>query len=48
MLDVPSVAIGQCSLLNERAVDWDQPHAPPPAFAATVNLSRRSFLVAGA
>ena len=48
MLDVPSVTIGQRSLLNERAVDWDQPHIPPPALAATINLSRRSFLVAGA
>ena len=48
MLDLPSVAIGQRSLLNERAVDWDQPHVPPPALAATMNLSRRSFLVVGA
>ena len=48
MLDAPSVAIGQRSLLNERAVDWDQPHVPPPALAATMNSSRRSFLAAGA
>jgi hypothetical protein len=48
MLNVLSVAIGQCSLLNERAVDWDQRPVPPPALAATMNLSRRNFLVAGA
>ena len=48
MLDVPSVAIGQRSLLNERAVDWDQPPVPPPALAATMNLSRRNILLAGA
>ncbi len=48
MLDVPSVAIGQRSLLNERAVDWDQPHVRPQALAATMNVSRRRFLVAGA
>jgi hypothetical protein len=47
MLDLPSVAIGQRSLLNERAVDWDQPHVRPQAHAAAVNVSRRSFLVAG-
>jgi hypothetical protein len=47
MLDVPSVAIGQLSLLKERAVDC-QPHVPPPALAATINLSRRSFLTAAA
>src|SRR5438270_4461407 len=44
MLDVPSVAIGQRSLLNERAVDWDQPHAPPPAFAATRSEEHTSEL----
>jgi hypothetical protein len=48
MLDAPSVAIDQHSLFNERAVDWLQPHVPPPALAATMNLSRRSFLMAGA
>ena len=48
MLDVPSAPIGQCSLFHERAFDWDQPHVPPPALAATMKLSRRSFLVVGA
>jgi hypothetical protein len=48
MLNVLSVAIGQCSLLNERAVDWDQRPVPAPALAATMNLSRRNFLVADA
>jgi hypothetical protein len=48
MRDVPSVAIGQRSSLHERAVDWDQPHVPLSALAATMNLSRRSFLAAGA
>src|SRR6267378_7407926 len=48
MLNVLSMAIGQCSLLNERAVDWDQRPIPPPAPAATMSLSRRNFLVAGA
>jgi len=48
MLNVLSVAISQYSLLNGRAVDWDQRPIPPPAPAATMNLSRRNFLVAGA
>jgi len=48
MLDVASVAIGQSSLLHERAVDWRQPRVAAPALAPTMNLSRRGFLVAGA
>jgi hypothetical protein len=48
MLNVLSVAISRCSLLNERAVDRDQRPIPPPALAATMSLSRRNFLVAGA
>jgi hypothetical protein len=48
MLDLPSVAIGERSLLNKRAVDWDQQHVRPQALAAAVKVSRRSFLVAGA
>ena len=48
MRNVLSVAIGQSSLLNERAVAWDRRPVPPPALAATRNLSRRNFLVAGA
>jgi len=48
MLNVLSVAIGQCSLLNVRAVDWDQRPILPPSPTATMNLSRRNFLVAGA
>jgi len=35
MLNVLSVAISQCSLLNERAADWDRRPLPPPALAAT-------------
>jgi hypothetical protein len=47
MLDPRSVALGQRSLRNERPVD--QPHvAAPPALAAAMSLSRRSFLAAGA
>jgi hypothetical protein len=48
MLNVLSAAIGQCSLLNVRAVDWDQRPILPPTLAATMSLSRRNFLVAGA
>ena len=48
MLDVASLAIGQSSLLHDRAVDWRQPRVAAPALAATMNLSRRGFLVAGA
>jgi hypothetical protein len=48
MLNVLSAAISQCSLLNERALDWDRRPIPPPALAAKMNLSRRNFLVAGA
>jgi len=47
MRDVPSVVIGQRSSLNKRAVGCRQPHVPP-ALAATTNVSRRSFLMAGA
>jgi hypothetical protein len=43
MLDLPSAAIGQRSLLNEQ--DRDRPHVPLPLLAA-MNVSRRSFLVA--
>ena len=48
MLGVASVAMGQSSLLHERAVDWRQPRVAAPALAVTMNLSRRGFLVAGA
>ena len=48
MRDVPSVAIGQRSLLNERAVACDQPDVAALRRAATTSLSRRGFLVAGA
>jgi hypothetical protein len=48
MLNVLFAAISQCSLLNERAVDWDQRPVTSPALAAKMNLSRRNFLVAGA
>ena len=48
MRDVPSVAIGQRSLLNERAVACDQPDVPALRRAATMSYSRRGFLVAGA
>jgi hypothetical protein len=48
MLDAASVAIGQSSLLHERAVDWRQPRVAAPALASAMSLSRRSFLVAGA
>ena len=47
MLDVLSVATGQRSLPNERVVDWNQPPVPPLALAATMSLSRRSFLAGG-
>jgi hypothetical protein len=46
MLVVSSVAIGQRSLLHERAVDWGERQVPLPARAGTMNLSRRSLLVA--
>ena len=47
MLDLPSAAIAQRSLLNKRVLDRNRPHALLPVRAATVNVSRRSFLVAG-
>jgi hypothetical protein len=48
MLNALSVATGQCSLPNERMIDRDQPPIAPLALAATMNLSRRTFLAAGA
>jgi hypothetical protein len=48
MLDAPSAAIRQRSLLSQRALDLDQPHVTELAFAPALNLSRRGFLVAGA
>src|SRR6516225_5332195 len=48
MLDVASVAIGQSSLLHGRAVDWRQPRVATQTLASALNLSRRSFLAAGA
>jgi hypothetical protein len=47
MLGVSSEAIGQCSLRHERAMGWRQPCVAAPARAATMSLSRRSFLLAG-
>jgi len=48
MLNALSVATGQCSLPNERMIDRDQPPIAPLALAATMTLSRRTFLAAGA
>src|SRR5882724_11162864 len=48
MLNALSVATGQCSLPNERMIDRDQPPIAPLALAATMTLSRRIFLAAGA
>jgi hypothetical protein len=45
MLKVRSAAIGQPSLLDERPVE--QPRVAAPPLAATIDLSRRSFLAAG-
>jgi len=48
MLNALSVVTGQCSLPNERMIDRDQPPIGPLALAATMTLSRRTFLAAGA
>src|SRR5262249_53374919 len=48
MFNAPSVATGRRSLPNERVVDRRQSSVLPPALGATMNLSRRIFLVAGA